>query len=237
MGRTDDYGHARLADGHCAGAMDDGQTIHLEAFRHLVGDRLEHPPGELFECLVVETEDRLAGMASRLALFAGRRAAGRVAGDPQERHDGAHVGMRHRAAQAGQERLVERVRGQLEAPDRLDRSPARYGWDDRDLVAIGEGRLRLRVLPIPCEAHVRPPGSKHREAADQVAPCVLDRRARHEGKLDLAPPGKLALDREETRADGQARLRSRLRHERTDARSRPSPTGRMVAFKRGWPRA
>jgi hypothetical protein len=193
MGRTRDDGHARLADGHRPGAMDDGQALHVEAFRHLIRDRREDPSREFVEGLVLESQDLLRGIASSLVLLAWSRAARRLAGDSQEGHDRADTGVRDCPAQLGHERVIERARGELEPPERLDGdpaqdgrgdgparsrrddgparsrrdpAPARYRRDDGDLVTVGKGRLSFGVLPVACETHVRPSGSENRETAD-----------------------------------------------------------------------
>ena len=126
------------------------------------------------------------------------------------------------------ERLVAELKDHVVAAGAAAAADRR---DDRDLVAVGEWRARLGVVPVAREPHEGSSGGQHRIACDERAPRVLHRPAIGQLERHLARPGELTLDREQADADAHA---SRGRSAACSAAiSRPSPSGRIVDVKRG----
>jgi hypothetical protein len=166
-------------------------------------------------------------------------------GSPDEPHDRAVQVDGQRVGQLRHDPDVERLGAQLEdappvGPIRAvgalhDRfiGATRHRRDHRDLVAVGEPRRRLGIVAVPREAERRAPGREDRVAAGERDPGRLDVGVVGQLERDGAGPRELPLDRKEADTDGDRHGRGQPPH---DAIRSPSPTGRIVALKRGSPR-
>ncbi len=211
--------------------MDDRQPDDAEALGDLVGDLRRGPP-----------RPSTRGPRTRARRPAGRRGApppppGPAPASPASRGSARRTRRpRRRPASPAALRAPRRARSgtasarssmtRIVGPARLRRAAA----DRRDagqLVAVGQDRVRVGVLAVPGEPDRRSPGARTGNRSTSAAQAVLDRRAVGQLEGDLARPGELALDGEQ--ADPEAHRRQ----PRYEATRSPSPTGRIVALKRG----
>jgi hypothetical protein len=204
-GRRDDEDR-RLAQRDLARAMDDRQPRDPKTGLDLVGDLAQDPQRQRLERLVLQLLDGSAGMARRLRLLARRRRAG---GDPRPalEHDDAAVLVGHEPVrQLGGEIVRERVGTELEDPPRTGGAgAAAHGRDAGELVAVRERVPGIRVLAVDGEADRGAARREGRDRGDRRRPRVLHDGAVRELDLQLAPPGCLALHREQPHPDPHQR--------------------------------
>ena len=202
------------------------RPVDPEARLDLVGDRREDVERHRLVRLVLERLDGPAGVPRGLGLLPRRRRPGRRAGPPEEPDDRAvaRIAPAARPAPRGS-RCRTASRGARGAGRPSRRRPAGSSPPRRRRRGPSPGRRRRRCARSGPTAG-RAPSTGWRSTSAAQASSTVAPSAR--STVHLARPGQLALDGEQADADGRSRDQPRQ-----VATSSPSPSGRIVAVKRG----
>ena len=167
MGRDGHDGDARFAERHLAGPVNDRERFDAETLLDLASDLVEDADRHRLVRFVAERLHAPPGVSGGLDLLPRSRRPGSFAG-PAEEADDRSVGFCCEAvAELGEDRARERLLAELEdAPRRLVATADRR--DDRQLVAVGKERVRLRIVTVPREADEWPPGGERRVQRDEI---------------------------------------------------------------------